>query len=344
VSAPTRQDRPEGPGSRTDGVEATARRASRAGRLPDRRLLATSGIYVAFALLVLALLVLTPSFGTWENLANIGRQSVVLAVAATAMTFVIISGHIDLSLGAVAGAVGAVTALQLAAGTNPVLAVGTGLLVAVGFGVVNGLVVVVGKVPAFIATLATFYIAQGLSLSLTRGQTITFDAPGFRAVFATGSVLGVPASLWWLLAVLAVCGVLLHRSRFGADVFAIGGDARSALLLGLPVARRTFGVFVLAGSLMSVAAMVLVARIGNARSEAGVGLEFDAIAAVVIGGTSFAGGRGSLLRTAVGVLFIGVLNNGLALLDVDFYSQQAIKGVLVVAAVLLDRWARGGKA
>ena len=312
-------------------------------RKDTRSRIADNGILVAFGLLVVGLTVASPTFRTLDNLLSVGEQSAILAVAAFAMTLVIICGTIDLSVGAVASAAGVVAALRLSAGDPPWLAVLLGLLVATGFGAINAAVVVVGRVPSLIATLATFYVAQGVSLSLTGGQTLSFDAPGFRSTFATSDLLGVPVALAWAVLVFAALGFLLHRSRTGAGLFAVGGDETSARMLGLPVDRGRFLVLTLSGALMGLVAMILIARIGNARSDGAIGLELDAIAAVVIGGTSFAGGRGSLLRTVIGVLFIGVLNNGLALLNVDFNTQQVVKGVLVIAAVLLDRWARGAR-
>ena len=312
-------------------------------RRDTRSRIADNGILVALALLVLGLTVASPTFRTLDNVLSVGEQSAILAVAAFAMTLVIVCGAIDLSVGAVASVAGVVVALRLSAGDPAWLAVLAGLAVATGFGALNAAVVVLGRVPSFIATLATFYVAQGVSLSLTGGQTLSFDAPGFRSTFATADPLGVPVALVWALLVFAALGFLLHRSPTGAGLFAVGGDETSARMLGLPVDRGRFLVLTLSGALMALVAMILIARIGNARSDGAIGLEFDAIAAVVIGGTSFAGGRGSLLRTVVGVLFIGVLNNGLALLDVDFNTQQVVKGVLVIAAVLLDRWARGAR-
>ena len=312
-------------------------------RRDTRSRIADNGILVAFALLVVGLVLASPTFRTLDNVLSVGEQSATLAVAAFAMTLVLVCGSIDLSVGAVASAAGVVAALRLSEGDPAWLAVLVGLLLATAFGALNAAVVVFGRVPSFIVTLATFYVAQGLSLSLTGGQTVSFDAPGFRSTFATADLLGVPVALAWAVLVLLALGFLLHRSRTGADLFAVGGDEASARMLGLPVDRGRFLVLTLSGALMGLVAMILIARIGNARSDGGIGLEFDAIAAVVIGGTSFAGGRGSLLRTVVGVLFIGVLNNGLALLNVDFNTQQVVKGVLVIAAVLLDRWARGAR-
>lgn len=305
---------------------------------------ADGGIYAAFLVVVVVLSILSPTFLTLENFANIGAQSAILAIAAFAMTMVIVAGMIDLSVGAVASLAGVVTASRLAAGDPVLVAITSGLLVGICIGALNGAVVVLGRVPSFIATLSTFYVAQGLSLSITGGQTISFTAPGFRDALATGGAFGVPAPVIWAVVIGIVCWVLLHRTQPGADIFAIGGDPLSSRMLGIPVKRLRFFILTGTGALMGIVGMILVARIGNARSDGAIGLEFDAIAAVVIGGTSFSGGRGSIVRTAVGVLFIGVLNNGLALLNVDYNTQQIIKGVLVVAAVLLDRLANKGRA
>ncbi len=206
----------------------------------------------------------------------------------------------------------------------------------------NGLLTVHAGVPSFIATLVSFFIAQGVGLTLTGGQTILFDAETFRAAFATGEVAGLRSAVVWLVAVFAAAWWLLHRTRFGAHVFAMGGSQAQARMLGLPVDRMKILIFTGAGALMGMVGLILIARIGNARADGAIGLEFDAIAAVVIGGTALGGGTGSMMRTMVGVLFIGVLNNGLAILNVDFNSQQVIKGVLVIAVVLIDRWIRGG--
>jgi len=256
------------------------------------------------------------------------------------MTFVILAGEIDLSVGAVAGAAGVVGALVLAAGGGA-LAIPAALATGAAFGALNGLLVTRLAVPAFIATLVSYFLAQGLARTLTAGgQTILFEAPALRDLFATGTLAGLPAPVWWLAASFAALWWGLARTRFGADVYAVGGGAENAAMLGLPVRRVRGAVFALTGGLMGLAGLILIARIGNARADAAIGLEFDAIAAVVIGGTRLGGGYGALERTALGVLLIGVLNNGLAILDVDFNTQQIVKGALVVAVVLIDRWTR----
>jgi len=304
--------------------------------------LAKSGIFVAFAIIIIGVMIASPAFRDPANLVNIGRQIAILGIAAFAMTFVIILGEIDLSVGAVASAAGVITAMALAAGLGP-LAVPIGLAVGAGFGLVNGLLTVYAAVPSFIATLVTFFVAQGVGLTFTTGQTILFSADWFRTIFATGTFGGRRSAFLRLVASFALLWWLLHRTRFGANVFAIGGNQDNAGMLGLPINRMKIWVFTLGGALMGLAGMILIARIGNARSDGAVGLEFDAIAAVVIGGTRLGGGYGTLVRTLVGVLLIGVLNNGLAILNVDFNTQQVVKGVLVIAVVLLDRWTRGGK-
>ena len=301
---------------------------------------AQSGIYIAFAALVIVLAIISPTFRTFDNITDIARAAVFLAIGAFAMTFVILLGDIDLSIGAVASLAGVVAALQLSQGASVAQAVLAAVLTGLFMGLLNGLFIVYGKVASFIVTLATFYVAQGLSLSLTGGQTITFSNAQFQQIFALGAIAGIPTPVALVIVVFIVLWWLLNRTTFGQDVYAVGGNRTSARMLGLPVNRTRIITFALAGALMGVAALGLIARIGNARSDGGIGLEFDAIAAVVIGGTSFGGGRGSLSRTVVGVLFISVINNGLALMNVNFNVQQVVKGVIVIVAVIVDQWAR----
>lgn len=307
---------------------------------PSRANLADYGLVLALVGVLAALMILSPAFRDPGNLIGIGRQVALLGIAACAMTFVILAGEIDLSVGAVASAAAVVTALALAAGYG-VWAIPIGILVGAGFGLLNGLLIVYIAVPSFIATLVSFFIAQGVALTLTGGETILFDADWFRALFATGDFLGNRSAFWWLVAVVLLMWWLLARTRFGAHTYALGGDAESAGMLGLPVAKLRIWIFTMTGALMGIVGMILIARIGNARADGAIGLEFDAIAAAVIGGTRLGGGYGSIPRTLLGVALIGVLNNGLAILNVDFNTQQVIKGVLVVLVVLIDRWARG---
>ncbi len=306
----------------------------------DRRALANYGVAAAVGVLIVVFSVLSDVFLTTDNLSNVGRQSTLVLIAGFAMTFVILAGEIDLSVGAVGTVVGVVTAMQLDDGTSPVLAVALGILVGTALGLLNGALIVFGRLPSFIVTLGAFYALQGIARSMTDGSTITYTSPGFREFFATGEVLGVPNPVILAAVLLVVLHALARHTRFGADVYASGGDADAARMAGVRVDRTKLLVFVLAGAIMAIASMGAIARVGNARPDALIGLEFDAIAAVVIGGTSFTGGRGSLLRTVLGALLIGIVNNGLTLLDVDFFAQLIVKGVIIIMAVLLDRWAR----
>lgn len=319
-------------------VVAAATGTSRASAA--RRLIGQGGIYGALVALAAGLALLEPAFLTGENLQNVGRQTTLLAVSSFAMTFVILTGEIDLSIGAVASLVGVLVAKCLGADVPWVPAVAAGVAVGGAIGLVNGLIIVKGQVASFIVTLGMLSVVSGLALQITQGSTVGFESDAFRSVFATGTLLGVPAPVWVGVALFGVLHVVLRHTRFGSDVYATGGDAQAAGLVGVRVDRTRVLVFVLSGVMMAVAAAVLTARVGNARPDAGVGLEFDAIAAVVIGGTSFSGGRGSLMRTVGGALLIGVLNNGLGLLDVQYYAQLIVKGAIIVIAVLVDRRTR----
>lgn len=308
--------------------------------LLDRRLLGQSGIYLALALLIAAFSLLNPFFLTVENIANIGRQTTLLAIGSFAMTFVILVGEIDLSVGAVASLAGVVIALLLRDERAMPLAIGAGLLVGALIGAVNGLLTVRGGIASFIVTLGTLNIARGIALSATNASTIVFENDRYRDLFARGTLLGIPAPIWFAALLFAALHYLLTQTRFGAHVYAVGGHAASARMAGIAVDRIKITVFTLSGALMALASLVLTARVGNGQPEGALGLELDAIAAVVIGGTSFTGGRGSLVRTVIGALFIGILNNGLSLMGVNYYAQLVVKGLLIVIAVLIDRWTR----
>lgn len=310
-------------------------------RALDRRRLADWGIYVALGLLVVLFALTSDAFLSVANLTNIGRHATLLMLAGFAMTFVLISREIDLSVGANATLVGVVTATALDAGQPTLLAVALGIGLGALVGAVNGALVVAAKLPSFIVTLGAFYILQGVARSMTGGATVLYHAPGFRDVFARGEVLGIPTPVWLVAFVGIALHLTLRHTRFGSNVYAVGGDAKSSAMVGLRVAGTKFTVFTLAGALMGLAAMGPIARIGNARPDALIGLEFDAIAVVVIGGTSFSGGRGSLPRTVIGALMIAIVNNGLTLLNVPRDAQLIVKGAIIVVAVLIDRWVGG---
>jgi ribose transport system permease protein len=284
-----------------------------------------------------------------NNVANIGRQTTLLLITAFAMTFIILSGEIDISIGAIASASSVVIALLISQGQPVLLAIAAGVGLGALLGLVNGVITVKGKIPSFIVTLGMLNLIQGFALAATNASTITLPnnptVAGFRDLFARGAQtlpggLIIPNPILFALGILLILVFILRRTKFGADVYAVGGNALSSRLAGIKVDQVKIGVFVLSGVLVALAAVIYTARLGNGQPLGMIGYELDAIAAVVIGGTSFTGGRGSLLRTVVGAFLIGILNNSLSLMGVSFVLQQVVSGVVIILAVLIDYWAR----
>ena len=302
----------------------------------------------ALLLMVLALSFATPKFLTVVNELNILRQISVNLCLSIGLTLVILAGGIDLSVGAVLALAGAVAAgLLKSAISIPELgvelqftvsgAVLSGVLVGAIAGLANAVVVTWLLLPPFVATLAMLSIARGLAYLWTGGLPITGLDPAFDAL-GSGFVLGLPVPVW-IVAILTILATwLTTQTPFGRHLYAVGGSERAAYLTGLSVRKIKVSVYVLAGALSALAGVLVTARLDSAQPNAGLGYELDGIAAVVIGGTSLSGGQGSVWGTVLGCLIIGVLNNGLALLDVSPFWQQVIKGVVIILAVVLDRW------
>lgn len=302
---------------------------------------------LALALMVLVLSLLTDRFLTPDNGLNILRQISVNLCLSVGMTLVILSGGIDLSCGAILALAGAIAAGLLKSGIglpggDLMLQVTTSgaLLAAVAVGAaagwVNGFTITRFSLPPFVATLGMFSIARGLTLLWTGGFPITGLGESFGHL-GTGTFVGVPLPVWIMLGVTGVFVVVTKRTRFGRHLYAVGGNERAARLTGLNVARIKLAVYTLAGALAGVAGLIVTARLDSAQPNAGLGYELDSIAAVVIGGTSLSGGRGSVTGTVLGCLIIGVLNNGLFLLNVSPFWQQVIKGAVILLAVALDK-------
>jgi ribose transport system permease protein len=281
------------------------------------------------------LFIATPVFLTGSNLLNVLLAASVTALLAAGQTYVIILAEIDLSVGAVLGLSSVVTALTL---QQHGLLVGllAGLGVGALAGLVNGLLVTRLNMPSFIATLATMSVLSGLTLRITQGNPVGVDNSGFLSL-GQGRPLGVPAPVWIMLIAYVVFGVVLARSRLGRQVYATGDNAEAARLSGIPVVKVKVIAFVISGVLAAVAGFILTARLSTAQPTSGSGLELAAIAAVIIGGTSLAGGRGALVGTVIGALLLGVIDNGLNLLDVSPFLQNVVKGLVILFAVFLDR-------
>jgi len=285
----------------------------------------------------------SPAFLSVNNLVNVGRQSTLLAIVAFGMTFVIISGEIDISIGATSSAAAVTIATVLAADQSIILAVGTAVLLGATVGLVNGLVITYGHVPSFIMTLGMLNIVRGLSLASTNASTIVFDNELYRNIFSRWSYLAIPAPIAIAALLFFALFVLLHHTRYGAHVMANGGNSELARLAGIAVNRIKISVFVLSGAVAAFSATITTARVGNGQPDADLGVVLNAIAAVVIGGTSFSGGRGALANTILGALLIGTLNNGLTLMGIDFDWQLVVRGAVIVLAVFADTTLRRGR-
>jgi ribose transport system permease protein len=295
------------------------------------------GSVIGLVLLFIALSILSPDFLTTGNLLTVLRQVSINALIAFGMTFVILTGGIDLSVGALLAFSGAITAGVMAAGQSAGLAICAGLGVGTLLGLVNGALVSWGRVAPFIATLGMMTLVRGLTLSYTQGRPIGVSNPGF-ALLGDGYVAHlIPIPVIWMFVLFAVSGFVLRGTVFGRHIFAIGGNEEAARLSGVRVWAIKLGVYGLSGLLSAFAGIVLTSRLYSAQATAGSGYELDAIAAVVLGGTSLSGGRGWLFGTLVGALLIGFLNNGLNLLGVSSFYQQVVKGAVILIAVLIDR-------
>jgi ribose transport system permease protein len=306
-----------------------------AGRPLLQALARAPGALYLLAVMGIALTIWTPGFFTAANLTNVALQVAVLTIVALGMTLVILTEGIDLSLGPVLGLCGVSAALLVTQGHPLPLAIGAALGIGVCFGLLNGTLVALAGMPPFIVTLGAFGIAQSIATVLTGGDSVTNLPPVFRW-FNDGVLLSLPVPIWATGAIFGVTWLLLYRTKFGRYVFAIGGNRRALILSGTRVHIYHVAVYAYAGLLAGVASFIMTARMNAAHPTIGVGLEFDAIAAVILGGTSFEKGRGGIAGTVIGALAVGVLRNGLNLVGVGTEWQVAIVGVVIISAVGLD--------
>ena len=296
------------------------------------------GPLLGLFLIVIVITALNPSFMTTDNILNILRQVSISALIAFGMTFVILTGGIDLSVGSTLALTGAIAASMLASGMDPVLTMFTALLIGAILGAINGVIIAKGKVAPFIATLATMTIFRGLTLVFTEGRPISDlgNEISFQ-MLGKGYFFGVPVPVVTMIVAFFALYFIMHKTTFGRRVYAVGGNEGAAKLSGINVDRIKIAVYSLTGMLAALSALILTSRLNSAQPTAGTSYELDAIAAVVLGGTSLTGGRGWIFGTLVGALIIGVLNNGLNLIGVSSFFQQVVKGLVILVAVLIDR-------
>ena len=293
------------------------------------------GTLIGLAVLCAILWILTPYFLTVSNLLNIAEQTSINAIVAVGMTFVILSGGIDLSVGSIVALAGVVLGTALQGGQPLPVALVLAAAVGLACGLGNGALVSWGGLPPFIVTLGTMSIARGAALLFTEGRPVSGFDPGFR-MLATGRVAFIPAPVIATILVYAIAHFVLTRTTFGRYVYAIGGNEEATRLSGVAIRFHKTMIYGVSGLMSAIAAIILTARLNSAQPIAGINYELDAIAATVIGGTSLMGGEGTLAGTLVGALIMGVLRNGLNLLGVSSFLQQIVIGAVIVVAVLLD--------
>jgi ribose transport system permease protein len=307
-----------------------------------------AGVFVALVVLCVFLSLATDGFLTSTNLLNVGRQISLLGIMAVGMTFVLISGEVDLSVGSTYAFAGLATGMVILAGWALIPAIAVGVLTGIAIGAVNGLLSTYGRLPSLIATLGMLSIVRGAALILTNGQPVTVnerngglpDALSAFFYMGQGYLFGiVPMQLVFFIILAALAWMVLSYTNFGFRVFAVGGSAKAARVSGISVNSVKIWAFVLMGALAAIAGILSLAFLPSGQAgRTGLGLELDVIAATIVGGASLSGGEGTILGTILGVLIIGVMRNGLVLLGVSPFVQELMIGLVIIIAVGIDKW------
>lgn len=303
-----------------------------------KKVISKYGIYVAFLILLVAMSIASPIFFTTANFINIIRQVAVKGILAVGMTFILLTGGIDLGVGSVLALTGVVaTSLAtLSSGLPLWVSLLGGIGVGIACGAFNGFLIAKLRIPAFVVTLAMTTMAQGMALVYSNGRPIINLTDAYK-VIGSKSIGPIPISIIIFIIVIAIAIFVLEFTTFGRHIRAVGGNEIAAKTSGINTVKIKFSVYVIMGVCSAIAGIILTSRVQTGNPAAGSGYELDAIAAAVIGGTSLSGGVGTVAGSVIGILLLGVLSNGLDLLAVSSYLQQIIKGLIIVAAVLLDR-------
>ncbi|WP_027210447.1 ABC transporter permease [Burkholderia sp. WSM2232] len=320
----------------------SSKKEPQSGRAADwiKACLRMRELNVLSVLLLVGLLisVFSPYFLTTNNLMGVFRSFSLIALMSIGMMLVIITGGIDLSVGSVMGLSSLITALVFQHGYNASVAIGAGLGVGIAVGAFNGFMITWIQLPPFIATLGTLSIGRGLMYIITKGVPVTPDVPDSFTFIGQGYIGFVPFPVVILLAMTAVFSVVMRQTRFGRYVYATGGNEIAARLSGVRTARVKFAVYVLSGLIASMAGVIAFSRFVSAEPASGFGAELDVIAAAAIGGASLSGGAGSVEGAIIGAALAGIITNGVVLLNIDTYAQQAITGCVILIAVSIDIW------
>ncbi len=309
--------------------------AARLTKRVDYRIFVIVSRLVALMAIVVVLSLLSPQFLSWGNFVNVLRQAALQFLMAAGLTIVVLTGGIDLSIGAVLGLAACLSASLISQG-HLALGIVAALFASLACGTANGMLVSYGRIPSFIATYGMLWIAHGLGYVFMKGEVIYGLPEAFRFIGA-GFVGGIPVPVLIAIALLVVLHVMLHGTVFGRAIYAIGGNPSAARLSGMPVKRRLVAVYALSGLLSGFAALVVIARINAADSSLGEDLLLPAIATVCLGGTSLFGGVGGIVGTAIGALILALVVNGMNLLGVQTFWQSGMMGAIILASVLADQ-------
>ncbi|CAN7572319.1 ABC transporter permease [Rhizobium sp. LjRoot254] len=307
-----------------------------------------AGVFIALLVLCLFLSLATDSFLTSLNLLNVGRQVSLLGIMAVGMTFVLISGEVDLSVGSTYAMSGLATGMLIVLGWSLMPALAVGLAVGIAIGLINGVLSTYGRLPSLIATLGMLSVVRGAALLMTSGQPVTVNVRkgAVPEVFDTFTAMGqgylftvIPMQLVFFIIVALIAWIILSYTNFGFRIFAVGGSAKAARVSGISVNKVKICAFVLMGFLAALAGILSMAFLPSGQAgRTGLGLELDVIAATIVGGASLSGGEGTILGTILGVLIIGVMRNGLVLMGVSPFVQELMIGLVIIIAVGIDKW------
>ncbi len=292
-------------------------------------------ILMVAVLMAVVLSFLSPFFMTLGNMTNLSKQVSIVAILAAGQAVVIISGGIDLSVGSVLAFSAVVIGTLIKMDVDPTLALVAGLMAGTFAGWINGMVITRAKIPPFIATLGMLGIARGMALVITGGVSHPVLSPLFLFI-GNSKFLGLPIPLYFVLVTFLIVVIMMHKTVFGRHVYAIGGNERVARLQGIPVDRQKIKIYALSGFLAAVAAVVMTGRLAATPPSVAQAIELQAIAAVIIGGVSFVGGRGLVITALIGALIMAMITNGLNILGISSFYQQVLIGVVIIVAVWLD--------
>lgn len=292
---------------------------------------------VILLIIVVTLSILTDRFLTISNFINVARQVSIIAIISIGMTIIIISSGIDLSVGGIVAVAGSFSASAMAGTGNLFLSLLVGLFIGTLLGMVNGFFIAYTKLAAFIVTLATFSLTRSINLAFTHGWPIPTTSSNFNFI-GQGFITFLPVPVVIMIVLFIVFSLIMRNTRFGRIVYALGDNEEAVKLGGLNVKKYRFIIYSITGTLCGLGGIMLTARLGSAQPNAGMGFELDAIAAVILGGTSLYGGEGTLYGTLIGAFIIGFIANGMNLLNISPFYQGIAKGAIILIAVLIDRW------